>query len=368
MAEFLTRDISFFFSDTPEQDGGGAFNDFKTAGTDFTRAQMRGRTFGIPTLDKISNEDLVGTGHEFATNVRNNYWTHPVMTVGEDVNTENMAVFLANTFGGVNAAPAAVTGNVNAKEHILLMQTAAQGRQLPSRNIISSVGYIDDANPGADFMFAGVVPDSFTISQTRADTPTWSVDLVGSGRWVRPLPTGVRTGLPTDVLEQNPVHGAAVTVSYDDGTSLNLSALGKVRSWTFTYNNNLRRDDRRPGDPFLIPNDPTSGAYVRYLLRGPRTATASITVSLSEDLREFLTHQQNRIVTNLSFLMKGYVIPGVTPTNHTVEIKMPRSVIRGIGGTDDNDDAALTLDFFPMKGTGEYVTARIINTRATALA
>lgn len=373
MAEFLTRDINLFVSATPEQSGvGGGFNIAKAAGSDFVRALMRGRAFGIPVLDKVGNNDLVGTGFEFDTELRPNYWVHPTMTIAMPVTPELGALWIARALSGTNAAPTVLDGASGVvNEHILLMQSAAQGRQILTSNLITSVGYINDTTPGADFLFTGVGVDAMTISQTRADEPQLSVDLVGSGRSINPLPTGVRTGLPQNVATQNRLHGASVVVTYNDGTAINLSLEGRVRGWTFNYNNNLRRDDRRPGDPFRIPDDPTSGAYVNRLLRGPRTASAQVTVSLTEDLREFVTHSQNRIVQNLSFLMKGNLIPGaggVGPWNYAVEVKMPRSYLRTVGATDDNDDAALTLDFYPVKGTGEYVTARVLNTRTTAIA
>lgn len=372
MAEFLTRDINLFVSKTTEQEGaGGGYNVAKAAGTDFIRALMRGRAFGIPVLDKVGNNDLVGTGFEFDTELRPNYWVHPTMTIAMPVTSELGALWLARTLSGNNAAPTLLDGVGGVvHEHILLMQAASQGRQIKTSNLITSVGYVNDSTPGADFLFTGVGADALTISQTRADEPQLSVDLVGSGRFINPLPTGVRTGLPTTVAAQNRVHGAAVVVTYTDGSSINLSSEGRVRGWTFNYNNNLRRDDRRPGDPFRIPDDPSSGAYVNRLLRGPRTASAQVTVSLTEDLREFITHSQNRVVQNLSFLMKGNLIPGALgtgPYNYAVEVKLPSSYIRTVGATDDNDDAALTLDFYPVKGTGEYVTARVVNTRATAI-
>jgi hypothetical protein len=372
MAEFLTRDISLFVSKTSEQTGvGGGFNVVKAAGSDFERALMRGRAFGIPVLDKIGNNDLIGTGFEFDTELRANYWTHPTMTVAVPVTTELGALWLARTLGGTNAAPTVLDGVSGvAQEHILLMQPASSGRQLPSSNLITSVGFVDSTHAGADFLFTGVCADSITISQSRADEPTLSVDLVGSGRFANPVPTLVRATLPSTVSTQNRIHGAAVVVTYNDGSSINLSTEGRVRSWTFNYSNNLRRDDRRPGDPFRVADDPTSGAYVNRLLRGPRTASASIVVSLTQDLREFLTHSQNAVIQNLSFLMKGNLIAGAGaggPWNYLMEVKLPTSHIRTIGATDDNDDAALTLDFYPVKGTGEYVTARVVNTRTTAI-
>lgn len=369
MAEFITQDLNVLISKTPES----AFNTAKAAGTDFYRLEMRGNSFGYPVLDKIDSSDLVGTGFEFAqVPLRVNYWQHPVMTIGEDVEADVLPLILSRVFGGTNAAPS--TLNTTGKQHTLLLGTSAQ-RQLPSSNLITSVGYIDDSNAGADYLWMGVVPESIQISQDGGNTPTWAVELVGSGKFTTPLPTGVRTGLPTlvgvDTTNHKDmyVHPAAVVITYTDGSTFNLATQGKIRSWNFQFNNNLRRDDRRPGDPFRTADDPTTGAFVNRLQRGKRTCGAQVVVSLDEDNAEFVTMSQNRVVDNLAFIMKGQLIAGASVnTNYTIEIDIPKAQLRTVTPTNVNDDAALTLDWFPLKGTGEYVSANVINTRATAYA
>jgi len=370
MAEFIVQDINLLISKTVET----AFNTAKTAGTDFLRAVMRGNTFGLPVLNKVDSSDLIGTGFDFAQiPLRVDYWNHPVMTIGEDVNADLFPVFLSRVFGGTNAAPSTI--NTTGRQHTLLIGASNQ-RQLPSSNLITSVGYVDDSNPGADFLWMGVVPESVQISQDAGRTPTWAVELVGSGKFTTPLPTGVRTGLPAlvgDNTADSPdtyVHPATVVITYTDGSTINLSTEGRIRSWNFQFNNNLRRDDRSPGDPLRVANDPESGAFVNRLQRGRRTCAAQITVSLNEDLQEFVTMSQNRVVDNLAFIMKGNLIAGATPaTNYTVEIDLPKAQLRTVSPTTVGDDAALVLDWFPLKGDSlEYVSANIINTRATAYA
>jgi hypothetical protein len=69
----------------------------------------------------------------------------------------------------------------------------------------------------------------------------------------------------------------------------------------------------------------------------------------------------------LAFIMKGELIPDATPnTNYTVQINIPKAQLRTVTPANVNDDAALTMDWMPLKGAGEYISATIINTRATA--
>src|ERR1051326_5932508 len=211
MAEFLSRDVSFLISKAPET----SYNTPFTDGTDFERCLMRGSNFVIPTLESLDDADKIGTGFEWATQQRPNYWSHPTFPVAEDVNTDKFALFLARAFGGATETPTQLIPSTGlAYEHILVLQTAAEGRQLPSSHLITSVGYVDSSHVGADFGIMGVVPDTVTVSQTRADAPQYTVELVGSGRWARPA--GV-SSLPSTVDAQHYVHGASVIVTFNDG-------------------------------------------------------------------------------------------------------------------------------------------------------
>jgi hypothetical protein len=368
MSEFILQGTSLLLSKTPEAD----FNELKTDGADFLRLQTRGNPIALPRLGKTDTLDLIGAGNEFATEpLHVQYWEHPVLALSGDVDFDLLPYYAARVFGGTNAAPSTVA--TTCKEHILKLQTDLEGRQLPSSNFISSIGYVDDDNPGADVQWTGVVPESLQISQSRADSPVWQVEFVGSGGFARPVDEDVRADLPVLVGDDTAnhkdmwAHGAAVVVQYTDGSTYNLATAGRIRSWNFQFNNNLRRDDRRPGDPFRIANDPTSGAYVNRLLRGRRSCGAQIVVSMDEAMEEFVTATQNRVVDNLTFLMKGQLIAGASaPTNYAFEIKMPKAQLRDVTPGNENDDATLTLDWYMLKGSGEYVTARVVNKHATS--
>lgn len=372
MSEFILQSTSILVSKDRED----PFNEIIADGAEFHRIETRGNPIVLPILGKSDTLDLVGSGQEFSVSaLRPNYWEHPVIPVTNDIDVDIFPIFLSRVFGGVNAAPTTVS--VAGKEHILLLQhdNDPLGRQLPSFNLVTSIGYVDDSHPGADMQWTGVVADSLQISQNRADLPTWSVELVGSGGFVRPVPALTRADFPVAVGDDTTnnkdlvVHGAAVIVSYTDGTTVNLATEGRIRSWSFNFNNNVRREDRRPGDPFRVSDDPTSGAYVNRLLRGRRTCGAQVVVSLDENLAEFVTMQQNRIVDNLAFIMKGHLIAGATPNaNYTIEINIPKAQLRTITPGNENEDATLTLDWYPLKGTGEYVSGRVLNKRATLYA
>ena len=101
MAEFLSRDVSFLISKAPET----SYNTPFTDGTDFERCLMRGSNFVIPTLESLDDADKIGTGFEWATQLRPNYWSHPTFPGTEDVNTDKFALFLDRAFGGSTETP-----------------------------------------------------------------------------------------------------------------------------------------------------------------------------------------------------------------------------------------------------------------------
>lgn len=390
--EFLVRDTRLFISKDTEGTVADPATNYNASipglTADYLRAVMTGRTFLIPTLEFTDDLDVIGTGFEQASLLRPNYWTQPVLTLGEKANAENMALMLIRALSGtVTSGETAFmpdgttpTPTGGPYEHIALMQTAEQGRQLVSFNVITQGGYRSDAARGMDMRFPGCVVDSFQMGQNRGEYPTWSAEIVGSGKYITPsgLVLAAGTSQLPDLVDQKYIGSSTIGLVYTGSAGLvNLSALGRVRSWNFQYNNNVRRDDRRIGDPLRVSNDPTSGGIVNHTQRGPRTAAFQVVVSTSEDLAEFLLHRDNVQVQNIILTLRGNLFAGtglyaaqaanIDRHNMTVEVTIPRSRLRGISNGDENDESVLTLDFFPLREqqAQEYITARIINGHET---
>ena len=386
--EFLVRNTRLFVSKDIEGTVADPATNYNASipglTEDYLRAPMTGRTFVIPTLEFTDDLDVIGTGFEQASLLRPNYWTQPVLTLGEKANAENMALMLIRALSGSvtsglvammpdGSTPTPVGGPT---EHIVLMQSDDQGRQLVSFNVITQGAYRSDAARGFDMRFTGCVVDSFQMGQNRGEYPTWSAEIVGSGKYITPSGLVLASGtsqLP-NLVDQQYIGSSTIGLVYTGQSGLvNLSALGRVRSWNFQYNNNVRRDDRRIGDPLRVSNDPTSGGIINHTNRGPRTAAFQVVVSTTEDLAEFLLHRDNVQVQNIILTLRGNLFvgsglylaqaPEVQRHNYTVEVTIPRSRLRGISNGDENDESVLTLDFFPLREQQgqEYITARILN-------
>jgi len=388
MAEFLVRDTRIFVSKDTENTVAAPETGYNTSipgvTDDYLRAVMTGRTFLTPQLETIDDLGKIGTGFEVASTLRPNYWTQPVMALGEEANVENMALMLIRALSGsvtsglVALMPDGLTATPagGPTEHIVLMQHPDAGRQLLSFNVITQGAYRSDAARGYDFRFMGMVVDSFQMGQNKGETPTWSAEMVGSGKYATPSGLVLAAGASQvpDLVDQSYLSSASIGLVYTgQAGQINLSALGRVHAWNFQYNNNVRRDDRRIGDPFRVDNDPTSGAYTGHTEHGNRTCAFQVTVATNEELAEFLLHRDNVQVQNIVLTMRGNLFVGtgayaaqgggVQRHNVLVEVTIPRSYVRGVTNADENDTSVLTLDFFPVRASQaqEYVTARILN-------
>lgn len=391
--EYLVRGTRVFLSKNTEgtvADPATNYNaEIPGLTANYLRAVMTSRTFLIPQLEFIDDLGKIGTGFEQASTLRPDYWTQPVFTLGEDANTENMALMLIRALSGpvtsglVATMPDGTTPTPTGgpTEHICLMQQDSAGRQLVSFNVVTQGAYKDDTDRGFDMKMTGCVVDSIQMGQNQGELPTWSAEIVGSGKYITPSGLVLASGVNQipDLVDQSYIGKSTIGLVYSNPAKpsgqqlINLSALGRVRSWNFQYNNNVRRVDQRIGDPLRVSNDPTSGGIINHTEHGNRTCSFQVVVSTSHDLSEFLLHRDNIQVQNIILTLRGNLFAGsglyaaqaagVQRHNVLVEVTIPRSYVRGISNGDQNDESVLTLDFFPVRATQsqEYVTARILN-------
>lgn len=389
---FLTRDAVIFISKNAESlpaDPGATYN-AAIAGTtaNYLRILTTARSFPHPFLITLSDLDKLGHGSEFETDIRPDYWRQPVMTIADDANVENMALMLVRAFSGAvtSGLPAFMPDGTTvcpaggAQEHLLTIKNSSQGRQLLSFNVAVQVGYKSDVAQGSDFRYTGCVVDSFSISQQQGQAPQWSAEIVGSGKHITPSGFVLAAGATQrpNLVNQRYIHSASIGLVYStDLGTVDLATAGVVKAWAFQWNNNVRRDDRRIGDPFRATNDPTSGAYTNHTERGRRSCTFTVTVDLPSDLSYHVMNRDNKLVSNIILTMRGNLIAGsgayaalsgaVPRHNDTVELTLPRSKVSGIELGDDNEVQTVQLSFSILNPDQaiQYVTGRILNSHTS---
>jgi hypothetical protein len=317
------------------------------AGDDFMTALANAIAPSVPQAESISDEDMVGDGEEHAKDTRLYYWTQNPYTYQGKLNTESCATLAIRGFGGpVDDTP--VAGETGAHDHEVPMAQRTDGIESVLSTWVHNIG-------GADMLFSSMGVNRFGVSQAGAAEPQFSCELIGTGHWMRIRDIAPGFELP-DPVEHHYMHGAALLLTLNDGTSKDLSAAGRIRNSAFDLSNNLvvGPDARTPGDPFLVAlSDVTSdgilsGAYVRVLNRGKRAATAQVKLTLDEDLGEIEWLKNGTVITSLSAKFVGQKIAG-TQARHEFEWIVPKSKIENIAGDTEGDRSAITLNFKPLK-------------------
>ena len=352
MAEFITRDIDLLISKEPES----GYNTNYVDAADFQRMLTTGSPLSLPTLEKLDDADRIGQGDEFPRQARGNYWSQPKWQISDVLNTGLAALFFARALGGTVTDTLVATG---VYDHTFSHQEDGAGRQLPSSSVVQSVG-------GQDWLFPGVVVGAFGVSQEGANPPQFTADLVGSGKHVEISAIDPAFGDFPDPITQNFMHGASTVLSYNDGSLLDFSAAGRCRNVSFQWANNLRENDRRPGDPILVNNQPFKGAFVNRCLRGRRQLQISLSVTLDENQREYLKNRDTTAITSLKMLCKGALID--SSRFHEFELNVPKCYIASIEGGTVDEDLVQNITLVALAdSSGQILTGRVRNASATLL-
>lgn len=359
MPEFLTRDLKLAISATPE----ATYNAMKVATADeYLGMLTTTRDIYIPDKEKQDDTGKVGTGREFPTEQRSGYVVVPSLTITEELNIDIAALLLRRCLGGPDTVGVDLEPAIGVFEHTfkMLPNDTVAGRQLPSSSMVWSVG-------GADYLWGGVVVESFTVEQGNADVPTFTANLVGSGIFkdISTIATPPTFPAPT---QQRYMLGAETQAEFNDGSNYILTNTQRLRSFSCTITNNHRTDDRRPGDPRVDATQPRAGHYVNRMLHGDRTVAAEMTVMLDDVMREWTDAYNDTIITSYKYRARGNFLKMIgtpftesTLNQGTFELTFPKSYFRNARGTDDNGDAVVTIAIFPVDDFIDgLVKARIV--------
>ncbi len=396
MAEYLTRNLKMAISTTPES----TYNQIKTGNADtYLGLLTTGRAFYVPDKEKLDDTGKVGTGREFPTEQRSSYVTVPSLEISEELNIDIGAILLRRAMGGADVVTPVVEVGSTIRDHTFGLDLSGTTRQLPSSSMVWALG-------GADYIWGGVVVESFAISQTNSETPSMTVGLVGSGLFKRirnltadgnlavngsnaytgPYAGSVGTEYPPAFPMpgvQRYMIGAETELIFTPQTSPGVSGTPyiatsagngqRLKAFSCTLTNNHRTDDRRPGDPRVVSSQPRAGHYVNRMNHGDRTVAAEMTVMLDDSLNEFYMAYNDTIIEAFTYKAKGAYLLNTAGTAESAkqaefEITFPKCYFRGVRGTDDSGDAVLTISIFPVdNGSTGPIIARVRNNAAATI-
>jgi hypothetical protein len=350
VADFLINDVALYVSKRPET----TINTQYTAGADYLKALTAAPAFVLPQVEWVNDAGKPGNGHEFATYQCETYVTHPAITFTDDVNTDYAGRLLLRSLGGT-VTSALLSGT--AYKHSNAMKPVASGRQLPTTDVISELG-------GASFLLAGMVVDRYRLSQTRADRPQFTVDLVGSGKFVRPH--GV-TSLPSTAAVIQCLDGNNTEVSWTDtdGVQNFHGATCSLRSSFIEVANSTRLNDRCPGDAEMTITAgalTTTPAYVGRMSRGNRVVTAQIVIKLDSTVPDWITYAVGDILTDVTFKYRGPIITGAH--RYALHGIIPKARITSVDPGEDDGDATLAINILGFYDTVTLgaLKAEVVNT------
>ena len=356
MPQYLSNDVALYVSKTLE----ASYNADVATGSNYAKIRSQQASFLLPQVEFLNDAGVPGNGHEFATTWCANYLTHPAVTFTDDVNYGIAGRLALRALGG--AITTAQQGGTAAYKHSANMLAVASGRQYPSFAMAAELG-------GATHRFAGMVVDRFSLSQNRADRPQYSVDVVGSGKFT--TPHGL-TSLPTSMDLAACLNGSNVSVYWTDadGTTTFSGAGCTLRSWSVEVANNLRLNDRCPGDStqtLTYDATTTAPAYAGKLLRGSRTVTAQLVILLDQTVVPWERYVTGQELTDVTFKAQSQTL-AATGYYYTINYIIPKARITSVDPTDSDGDAAITINLTGMYDsvTGGALKAEVINLETSA--
>lgn len=392
MAEFLTRNLKMAISATPES----TYNQIKTGSADtYLGLLTTGRAFYVPDKEKVDDTGKIGTGREFPTEQRSTYIAVPSLEISEELNIDVAALLLRRAMGGADVVTTvAATPASTIRDHTWGLDLSGTNRQLPSSSMLWAI-----PGSGADYIWGGVVVESYAINQTNSDVPTITVGLVGSGlfKQLRYLTANGLLAVNGSNAYNGPYAGAALTeypptfpmptaqrymigaesellFTPEGGSQYSVTGSGqRLKSFSMTLTNNHRTDDRRPGDPRIESSQPKAGHYVNRMNHGDRTVGGDMSVMLDDALNEFYHAYNDKVLTAFTYKAKGRYLEATAPGVESdkqgeFEVTFPKAYLRGVAGTDDSGDAVLTMSVFPVdNGSTGPMIARVRNNTAAVI-
>lgn len=341
---YQTRDTKLHISKLPES----AFNTFPTANTDYVALISREPFWLLPGMEKIDDADAIGTGTEFLTTQENGYWDHiPVNLINNQALFDAYGRMALRAFGGEVVTAAETSGY----KHTAILQKASEGRQLPSSSLIVQ-------NGAAELLVAGAVISEWSLAQQRNNRPEMRVAFVGSGKHKNPHAI---TSLPAYVPPTILGGARGITVKYTNAAAavVDLGASGcQFRDFNISLNNNLKLQDRCPGDPAQTMGDPTdtvglsAANYVSRILRqSPRAVAMTFTFLANETNPEYARYAENEAITDVTIAILGETI-GAGPARQTLAVVFPKARIRTFQTIDSEGDSAFTAVIVPAYDSG----------------
>jgi len=344
MAESTLSQTAIAFSTLPET----VYNTMFVLAANYTSIVTRARAFPLPSNDKGDDMGVIGRGSKsMYPSLQTSGFLSPVaIEIQDKVNVGSFVNLLTRFMGKPELVGdiQVVETTIAKRHHYYEQDPDVLTRQLPASDIVYR-------NNGSDFVYGGMCGSSLQLQQTGVADPMYTIQEVGSGLYQRIRDISPAFGTLTDPASENWMLGPESRVLYTDPSATRtITANRRMKSISFTANNNLDTNDLRAGASRVNGTAcPGSGWYRDFLLMGDKTATVEFRVTTDDNMFEWFSAQKDELITNFTWDMRGYCIPTTAANNqYMVTVKIAKSYFRTPRGGDDNNTLIQDITVFPV--------------------
>lgn len=349
MAESLETQTAIAFSTAVESSYGT--NPVTAAG--FTSILTTARERPTPDGEKTDDRGRIGRGNAMYPSIQRSGFSIPTaFEIADVVNVGNIVPLLRRYTGAAPVAPVTVEALLAFRHSFYEQNPDTAGLQLPSSSFVCS-------NNEYDYLLPGGCGSTLQVSQQGTADPNFNLGIVTDGRGKRisvDYPAFGALAVPSG--DQQYMYGTSSAVQYTDDLSATQSLTTpthKLRSQTFSANNNLILDDTRQGMPQNDVAEPRRGWYRDFLHFGDREISAEMTLGMDGAYALKNAQELNLIYTNWTWTMKGDVIPTTAASNrYEFKIVIPKFYLRAPRQGGESGKTTKSFTVFPVTHAGFY--------------
>jgi hypothetical protein len=360
--ESLVSQTVIAFSTAPES----VYGTNPVTAADFTSMVTRVREMPVTESEKNDDRGVIGRGNAmYPSYQRSGFRVPTAFEIMDRAHVGRFMPLLRRYMGKTAAAPVVLEAGIAFGHTFYEADPDVEGLQLPSSSFVYR-------NNEYDYLHTGCCGSTLQISQTGTADPEMTIGFAGSGnakRIATDYPAFGSLVIPgTDPY----MYGASSDAFYTDDASAvqNLTTPDhKLRSLTFTANNNLITDDTRMGMPQADATDPRRGWYRDFLHFGDREISAEFTMGMDGSYALKNAEELNLNFTTFTWTMKGDVIPTTTTSKrYQLSLVIPKFNLRAPRVGEDNQKRTKSFTIFPVTHSGHYGVYRFNVTNGVSTA
>jgi hypothetical protein len=315
------------------------------AAADMLALSQTNRTIGIPELVNETNEDDLGKGHEWATQVFKSHWNVNQPWDGR-LSSQNAALLAVFGLGSYSTPVPVGTGGF--KYTCVPLDNLTEGLEMPSTTFLQTVRQAGDFL--LDNALIGMVCEEFGFKFTSGpgrENALMSSVWVGCGKYTTPSTIALMEATIEDLLNS----GGAVTLT---AGGVDYIATKRFLDLNFNFKNNIMLDQG-----FYPGSGLQNGANIRGRMRhGKRAIALQIAAEMEHDSAE-LANYLNQTEVTASILIEGAALGAV---KHALEITIPRVIVKAAPIGDNNNILSITPDFAFLKHSTNGVLTIAVTT------